>query len=35
MIEAQNGELRATSELGQGCTFTMTVPTASRELPRA
>ena len=32
MIEAQNGELRVTSTVGVGSTFTMTLPAASREL---
>ena len=35
MIEAQNGQMRVTSELGRGSTFTVTVPVATRELQRA
>jgi PAS domain S-box-containing protein len=35
MIEAQDGQLTATSELGRGSTFTITVPVATRELQRA
>jgi signal transduction histidine kinase len=35
MIEAQAGHVRATSELGRGSTFTLTVPAAARELQRA
>lgn len=32
MIEAQNGEIRVTSRLGHGSTFTVTLPVARREL---
>ncbi len=32
MIEAQNGELRVTSTVGVGSTFTMTLPAVAREL---
>lgn len=32
MIEAQNGQLRVTSTVGVGSTFTATLPAASREL---
>ena len=35
MIEAQDGQLNAASELGRGSTFTIAVPVATRELQRA
>jgi PAS domain S-box-containing protein len=35
MIEAQDGRLLATSELGRGSTFTITVPVATRALQRS
>jgi signal transduction histidine kinase len=35
MIEAQNGRMSVTSELGRGSTFTVTVPAATHELQPA
>jgi PAS domain S-box-containing protein len=35
MVEAQNGQMHVTSELGRGSTFTMTVPTTTPELQHA